>query len=120
MQTTNQLATHAYYQVLDASCGLPLGSHHALMADMGDQWVMFGLVAHCDSSGNLIEPGKQLLFAIGQEYNGDTVRARGKDEEHRVTSLPNGEIDINTQATSADELKTRRMVKGDEIRGRRA
>jgi hypothetical protein len=116
MQTTNEIATHAYYKVVDERCGFPLGSVQALMADMGDQWVMFGLLDHCDSSGNLIEPGKQLLFAVGQEYNGDTVRVLGKDEEHRVTSLPNGEIDINTQANSADELKHRRMVKGDEIR----
>jgi hypothetical protein len=116
MQTTDQIATHAYYKITNAATGLEVGSVHALMADMGDQWVMFGIADHCDSSGNLIELGKQLLFAIGQEYSGDAVRVLGKDEEHRVTSLPNGEIDINTQANSADELKHRRMVKGDEIR----
>jgi hypothetical protein len=116
MQTTNAIATHAYYKVVDDACGLPLDSVHALFADMGDQWVMFGLVAHCDHKGDLIEPGRQILFAVGQEYNGDTVQVRGKAEEHKVTSLPNGEIDINTQANSEKELKDRRMVKGDEIK----
>jgi hypothetical protein len=116
MQTTNQIATHAYYKIANAATGLDVGSVHALMADMGDQWVMFGLCDHCDHKGELIPIGQQLLFAVGQEHNGDTVQVLGKPEMHYVTSLPNGEIDINSQATNADELKHRRMVKGDEIR----
>jgi hypothetical protein len=116
MKTTNQIATHAYYKVLSEATGFPAGSVQPLMADMGDQWVMFGLLDHCDHKGDSIDPGKQILFAVGQEWNGETVQVRGKAEEHDVTSLPNGEIDINSQASNADELKHRRMVKGDEIR----
>jgi hypothetical protein len=116
MQTTNQIATHAYYRIAHDSTGFPVGSVQALFADMGDQWVMFGIADHCDSSGDLIEPGQQLLFAIGQEHNGETVQVLGKAEMHRVTSLPNGEIDINSEQSKVDDKKYPRVIYQSEYR----
>jgi hypothetical protein len=70
----------AYYKVVDAS-ELPdntEGDVIRLEKGFGDLWVMFGYLVPCDSTGQAIEPGKQMVVLVAKESNGELVDATGK------------------------------------------
>jgi hypothetical protein len=84
----------AYYKVLDAS-ELPEnteGDVIRLEKGLGDTWTMFGYLKPCDSTGQEIEPGQQMVVLVAKESSGELVDATGK---RLINSgkLPDGTFD---------------------------
>jgi hypothetical protein len=95
----------AYYKVLDAT-ELPEnteGDVIRLEKGLGDTWTMFGYLQPCDSTGQAIEPGKQMVVLVANESNGDLVDATGK---RLIDSgkLPDGTFDPDSgKSAKADD-----------------
>lgn len=91
-----------YYKVLDAA-ELPenvVGDVIRLEKGLGDLWSMFGYLKPCDSTGQDIEPGRQMVVLVGQESNGELVTATG-EKLINPGKLPDGTFDPDSEKSPA-------------------
>jgi hypothetical protein len=88
------LSVQSYYKILD-NTELPdraIGDVFQCEKGFGDNWVMLGYFTPCDSTGQEVEPGQQLLIDVQPEHNGELVTVGG-EKLANTGKLPDGTID---------------------------
>jgi hypothetical protein len=109
------LSVQSYYKILD-NTELPdhaVGDVFRCEKGFGDNWSMLGYFTPCDSTGQLVEPGKQLLIDVQPEHNGELVTVGG-EKLASTGKLPDGTID------PASGLDRGAVAEGIEIKTKEA
>jgi hypothetical protein len=104
------MSVQSYYKVLDNS-ELPdhaIGDVFQCEKGFGDNWAMLGYLCPCDSKGDEVEPGKQLLIRVETEFNRELVTVGG-EKLTATGKLPDGTLD------PASGLDTKAIKEGIKI-----